>query len=205
MSVLTQCNLLFEGCYQVKCFDLSGMSNGISRIEKRFLSGFRGLKTVNLTPFTGRISGTLPEWFLNDCAGLKSLDLSPLSLITVISEGFLSGCTGLTSLDFTPMCNVTALPEWFLEGLTGLTAINFSGFKNGVTELPIGFLGNCSSLETLDFSGLGGVAEMPMGFLKGCSSLIVVTSPPPCCSKAPAGWDVVEAEAGITWVRRTSC
>ena len=113
----------------------------------------------------------VPEDFLMKCTGLTTLDLSPLSQVTVVQGSFLEGCIGLTSLDLSPLSQVTEVRGSFLRGCTGLTS--------------------------LDLSPLSQVTEVQESFLEGCSSINAVDNPPPLCGTPPSGWSRVANQ----WVR----
>ena len=49
----------------------------------------------------GNVSA-VPKRFLQECTGLTSLDLGPLSQLREVQLAFLEGCTGLTSLELAP-------------------------------------------------------------------------------------------------------
>eukprot|EP00658_Telonema_sp_P-2_P044993 TRINITY_DN32897_c0_g1_i1.p1 TRINITY_DN32897_c0_g1~~TRINITY_DN32897_c0_g1_i1.p1 ORF type:complete len:101 (-),score=17.88 TRINITY_DN32897_c0_g1_i1:303-605(-) len=67
----------------------------------------------SLSPFHNMTS--IPPHFLHECTGLTTIDLTPLSGVSVISNvgmphgvpandgHFLLGCTGITHLDMSPM------------------------------------------------------------------------------------------------------
>jgi hypothetical protein len=65
------------------------------------------------------------QWgFLAGCTGFTTVDLSPLSQVTVLPEAFLYGCTGLTSVDLSPLSQVTEVHEGFLEGCPQITTVD---------------------------------------------------------------------------------
>ena len=91
----------------------------------------------------------LPKRFLQDCIGLTTLDLSPLTHITKLNVGFLEGCSGLKELDLSPLRRVEYLPVGFLWGCRGLTTLDLSPIVH-LKELTDGFLDGCTGLTTLD-------------------------------------------------------
>ena len=111
-----------------------------------------------------------PTYFLAWCIGLKSIDLSPLSQVTVIQGHFLSGCVGLTSIDLSPFCKVTEVYESFLAECTSLASLDLSPLSQ-VTEVGEGFLHGCTGLSSLDISPLSLLEEITGGFLTGCTGL----------------------------------
>ena len=129
---------------------LSGVST-IASIDLRPISPFTSLSQQ------GVIITTILDGFLEDCIGLLSVDLTPLSQVTRIQSDFLSGCSGLTSIDLTPLSNVE--------------------------EISDGFLAFCSGLSVVDMSPMTSYADdiESVSILEGCCPDAMVTYPPPLC------------------------
>ena len=64
--------------------------------------------------------------FLKLCAGLTTVDLSPLSQVTVIKGCFMMGCTALSAIDLSPLSGVTIVEFCFLTDCVKLTAVDLS-------------------------------------------------------------------------------
>ena len=91
---------------------------------------------------------------------------------TVIPDEFLTAGS-FTELDLSVELPVTQVGHSFLECCTSLTTVNFSGLCN-VTSLGANFLAECDSLTTVDLSGLCNVAYVGGYFLVGCTSLTTI-------------------------------
>ena len=121
-------------------------------------------------------TNSVPRTFLQECTGLTTLDLSPLSQLTKIYKAFLSGCTKLTTLDLSPLSQVREVHGAFLQGCTGLTTLDLSPLSQ-VREVDT-FLEGCTELTTLDLSPLSQVMRVHEGFLRGCTGLTALDLSP---------------------------
>ena len=143
-------------------------------VLKGFLEGCAGLAAVDLSPISRILEVQVA--FLARCTGLTALDLSPLSQVTMIHGLFLSGCTGLTALDLSPLSRLTEISAFFLAGCAGLTSLDLSPLSQ-VSRIQRCFLPGCASLTTLDLSPPSQLA-VQWGFLKGCSGLTALDLSP---------------------------
>ena len=87
-----------------------------------------------------------------------------------VQMDFLRGCSGLVSCVI--KCHkVRVIEKWFLHNCTSLRSLDISGMV-GVTTIGSFFLCDCSDLTSLDTSGMGDVASIDgTGFLSCCVSL----------------------------------
>jgi hypothetical protein len=120
---------------------------------------------------------TIGDYFLNDCTGLTTVDLTRLSKVTHIRAGFLYNCSELRALDLTPLSNVTQIGDYFLSNCRGLTALDLTLLSN-ITRIGNDFLHNCSRLTTIDLSPLSKVTSIGNVFLHGCSRLTTINLSP---------------------------
>ena len=133
-------------------------------LPRGFLQGCT-LKTLDLSPLSHLTK--LSNNFLQDSTGLISLDLTPFAHLTKLPTGFLLGCTGLAALDLSPLTNLKTLPKHFVMGCTGLTSIVLPP----LTELPEYFLTGSIGLTTIDLTPLAQITKIPRAFLGGCTGL----------------------------------
>ena len=101
---------------------------------------------------------------------------------TAIPDGFFSD-TDVTCIDIS-YAPVAVIGNEFLEGCTSLSTLDLSGLQ-GVTSIGSWFLRGCTSLSTVDLSGLQGVTSIRHGFLSGCTSLSTLD---------------LSALQGVTWI-----
>ena len=93
-------------------------------------------------------------------------------LVTVIPCKFLAG-TNLRSLDLSVPLAITAIDDKFLQKCSSLESIDFSGLRN-VTKIGQYFLYACKSLHTFEpfnFVGLSSVTSIGNRFLSSCTAL----------------------------------
>ena len=88
---------------------------------------------------------------------------------TEIPDDFLRDCDQLVSC-VVRSSKVTSIGHNVLRGCSSLTSIDMSGLT-AVTSIGDGFLRECSSLASIDMSGLTAVTSIGYGFLSECSSL----------------------------------
>ena len=90
-------------------------------------------------------------------------------VVTVIPSRFLAKAN-IRILDLSAPLAITAIDDYFLSECSSLESINLSGLHN-VTTIGRDFLSGCTSLRTFDFAGLGSVTSVGEYFLAGCATL----------------------------------
>ena len=101
---------------------------------------YQNIESANIVLFRSKVHPIkIGDNFLRDCENLTSIDLSPLSNVTLIGHNFLRNCKNLTSIDLSPFSNVTSISSYFLSSCENLTSIDLSPFSN-VTSIGGSFL-----------------------------------------------------------------
>lgn len=143
------CTRLFKGCTGLSSLDLSG------------------LDTTGLGSTSAMFSG---------CSNLKELKLDGWDLSAVsYASGMFIGCTSLSSLDLRAL----EMPKLYkasamFEGCSGMTELKLGKMLSDYYEVDVSSMfQDCSSLETLDISGLkdANLKKTALMF-EGCKSLV---------------------------------
>ena len=132
--------------------------------------------------YSKHISGTVEHLTLYSNSACIPYSLLPL------------GCTGLTTLDLSPLSRVTVVQNSFLQGCSGLTALDLSPLSR-VTEVQSSFLLGCAGLTALDLRPLSRVTEVQSSFLEECIAVDNVLRPPLC--PPPSGWAVCDTNKWV--------
>ena len=144
-----------------------------SNLEKLMITGGDGGGEV----WRGHASlTTIPDGFLTHCGKLLSFNPSMFKTVTSIQNDFLSA-SGITTINLSPLSNVTVIGRGFMESCRGLTSLDMSPLTK-VTSIGHSMLQFSSNLETVTFpSYLGGPPQssplMVVGnsYLSGCTQL----------------------------------
>lgn len=127
----------FENCTELKSVKLNGTLTGISRY---CFYGCRRLQTVT---FSDTLKGTLRligVQAFGACEALETVDLSDISVLTVMGERTFENCSSLSKVSFSE--NLKAIPDYCFEKCDNLSIVQMNG-----TEIPE--LGECAFGETL--------------------------------------------------------
>ena len=118
------------------------------------------------------LTNLTPEWLMR----VRDAKLAQLFLqaevVTVIPYRFLAQ-TNLSRLDLSAPLAITAIDDHFLSECSSLESINLSGLRN-VTNIGACFLYKCKSLRTFEpfnFAGFSSVTNVGNYFLSCCKSL----------------------------------
>lgn len=136
----------------------------------RFVADCRSLSSINLAPLT--FVTIIGNDFMRECSNLSEVDLGPLVRVQSIGSGMFARCTTLKFLDTRPLAaSLTNLGQCFLTGCTSLEGIDLGGLSN-LERIAHDFLQGCSSLESINLEPLRKNVQLVMwGFLCNCHSL----------------------------------
>lgn len=129
--------------------------------------------SIHHISFVGERVENIEDDFLNDCAGLTSIDLSSLARVTKIEDSFLCGCSNLKEVNLNMFSYIESIGNYFLNNCSSLKRVNLSGLKN-IQNITTTFLSGCSSLRLIDLSPLTKVTTIGDRFLSDCVSLTSV-------------------------------
>jgi hypothetical protein len=150
------------------------LGENLKEVNVPILSDCSGFTTLDLRPLSKLT--LVGNAFLADCSGLTTLDLRPLSKLISVGNAFFYGCSGLTTLDFRPLSNLTSVGDAFLHACSGLTTLDLTPLSR-LTSAGYFFLSDCSGLKRLDLQPLANLTAVGHGFLSGCSGLTTLTMP----------------------------
>ena len=100
----------------------------LTKVGHHFMSECTGLLKIRLPVSLSKLQ-QFPTFFLSDCVGLESVDLSPLEGVTVLGDGFLAGCAGLKHLSLAPLSSLREIPRYFLRGCERLEGVDMSPLR----------------------------------------------------------------------------
>ena len=108
------------------------LPDNITEIDKGFLCRCSSLCSIDLKPLS-RIT-ILPQNFLCCCPSLVGLDLTPLSEVVEIQSLVLSECDSILSIDLSPLVNVLEVKEGLLRGSEWISHLQIKRFYDEVRK-----------------------------------------------------------------------
>jgi hypothetical protein len=113
----------------------------------------------------------LPLGFLFECKALEAINMTTFKSLEIIDNHFCCSCSALKTADFSGLPELWCLMDAFMNGCVSLESINMSGGMK-LSRVEQSFMARCSSLKEIDVSNWAlDKAELPAGFLGRCSSL----------------------------------
>jgi hypothetical protein len=161
------------GAAALTSVDVRGLTS-VTRISERWLGQCYALEhfssrwTATTSPF-GKLR-EIGSSFMVQCTGLKSVDLSGFTAVTLINADCLGQCSALESFSSEGLGCVEVLGTGFLNRCSSLTALNTNGFAR-LRTLGAGFMFGCCSLQSFSTTGLGNVAAINSHFMYEATSL----------------------------------
>lgn len=158
-------NNCFDGCTNLYLMDLTSFKN-VTNIGTLLCHNCKSLTEIDLTKLKNiRTTG---DGFLYGC-NVTQYDFSTFTEVTDIGYSFLRE-TPVITLDLTPISKITIIKGDVLKNCKSLEYVDLSSFT-GVTSIRENFLQFCTNLEYVDLSPLSNVRTITYSFLEGCSNL----------------------------------
>lgn len=120
--------------------------------------------------FVGERIESIPNGFLRDCQGLRSVDMRGLRNTTEIGDEFLMNCQMLASINLSELSKLKRVERHFLLQCNSLTSVDMRGLL-ALEEVGDYFLAYCDSLRSVDLTGLSKLEGVGMYFLLGSEKL----------------------------------
>ena len=105
-----------------------------------------------------------------DCDGLKVVDLSGCTELTVIVDKVFYKCSSLESIDLSPCTKLTEIGCYAFFGCSKLKSVDLSGCTE-ITKIDGYAFSECTSLESIDLSSCVKLTKIGYDTFSGCSKL----------------------------------
>ncbi len=167
---------MFNGCSSLKTVTIPH-GFGADAAHNNLRGFFRGCKSLESIVFeenhniTG-VSGELEALIDSECINLKTLDLTPLKILTNISNWAFGGIK-CSTVKFP--ASLKSLGYQCFQNSPNLTNIEFENPAN-LNWIEAAFL-NCSALKEVDLSRMTGLETLGQSSFSGCTSLERVVLP----------------------------
>ena len=175
---VTSMACMFYNCYGLTSLDVSGFDTGDVTSMAYMFFGCANLASLDVSGFgTGKVIDMTYMFYC--CSGLSSLDVSGFDTGNVKSMAYMFyNCYNLTSLDLSGFDtgNVTSMAFMFY-GCRNLSGLDVSGFDTENVTTMVRMFTNCSSLTSLDVSSFNIPSDYTLGFVTNCSSLQTLVIP----------------------------
>ena len=139
------------------------------KLSGTILEGYEGEKPRGriFIPKTVKI---IKNEAFKDCDGLKVVDLSGCTELTVIVDKVFYKCSSLESIDLSPCTKLTEIGCYAFFGCSKLKSVDLSGCTE-ITKIDGYAFSECTSLESIDLSSCVKLTKIGYDTFSGCSKL----------------------------------